>query len=81
MVLGMATDTLAPTNTLVGNPAALKRTLETGGANLLTGAMHLARRLARQRRPARLGRRLELRGRRQPRLTPGAWCTATTCWS
>jgi polyhydroxyalkanoate synthase len=42
MVLGMATDTLAPTNTLAGNPAALKRTLETAGANLLTGAMHMA---------------------------------------
>jgi polyhydroxyalkanoate synthase len=42
MVLGMATDTLAPTNTLLGNPAALKRTLKTAGANLLTGAQHLA---------------------------------------
>ncbi|MEJ8827470.1 alpha/beta fold hydrolase [Variovorax humicola] len=42
MVLGMATDTLAPTNTLIGNPAALKRTLDTAGANLVQGAMHLA---------------------------------------
>jgi polyhydroxyalkanoate synthase len=33
----MLADTLAPTNTLLGNPAALKRTLETGGGNLATG--------------------------------------------
>ncbi len=31
-------DALAPTNTLVGNPAALKRAFETGGASLLRGA-------------------------------------------
>jgi polyhydroxyalkanoate synthase len=37
MALGMLADTLAPTNTLLGNPAALKRTLETGGRNLASG--------------------------------------------
>ncbi|MGS0684641.1 PHA/PHB synthase family protein [Nakamurella sp. GG22] len=31
------TSALAPTNTLLGNPAALKRTFETGGANLAAG--------------------------------------------
>jgi polyhydroxyalkanoate synthase len=41
MVLGMAADTLAPTNTLLGNPAALKRTLEAGGRNLVAGAAQL----------------------------------------
>jgi len=41
MVLGMAADTLAPTNTLLGNPAALKRTLESGGRNLVVGAAQL----------------------------------------
>jgi polyhydroxyalkanoate synthase len=41
MVLGIAADTLAPTNTLLGNPAALKRTLETGGRNLVDGVQHL----------------------------------------
>ena len=41
MVLGMAADTLAPTNTLLGNPAALKRTLESGGRNLVAGAAQL----------------------------------------
>jgi polyhydroxyalkanoate synthase len=43
MILGMAADTLAPTNTLLGNPAALKRTLETGGRNLVTGVAQLVR--------------------------------------
>jgi len=38
MVLGILADTLAPTNTLLGNPAALKRTLDTAGRNLKTGA-------------------------------------------
>jgi len=41
MVLGMVADTLAPTNTLLGNPAALKRTLDTGGRNLLRGVAQL----------------------------------------
>jgi poly[(R)-3-hydroxyalkanoate] polymerase subunit PhaC len=35
---GILTSALAPTNTLAGNPAALKRALETGGGSLLTGA-------------------------------------------
>lgn len=43
MVLGIAADTLAPTNTLLGNPAALKRTLETGGRNLASGVLQLVR--------------------------------------
>jgi len=41
MMLGMAADALAPTNTLLGNPAALKRTLESGGRNLIAGAAQL----------------------------------------
>ena len=41
IMLGMAADTLAPTNTLLGNPAALKRTLESGGRNLVAGAAQL----------------------------------------
>ena len=36
----IVTDALAPTNLLAGNPAALKRTLETGGANLARGVRH-----------------------------------------
>jgi polyhydroxyalkanoate synthase len=36
--MGIVTSALAPTNSLVGNPAALKKTLEAGGANLVAGA-------------------------------------------
>ncbi|HET9977148.1 MAG TPA: hypothetical protein VFQ20_06920, partial [Burkholderiaceae bacterium] len=38
---GVLTSTLAPTNTLLGNPAALKRAYETGGASLVQGAMNM----------------------------------------
>ncbi len=37
-VMGILTSAAAPTNTLVGNPAALKRAFETGGASLKAGA-------------------------------------------
>jgi polyhydroxyalkanoate synthase len=37
-VAAVLTSTLAPTNTLPGNPAALKRAFETGGASLARGA-------------------------------------------
>jgi polyhydroxyalkanoate synthase len=38
---GVLTSTLAPTNTLLGNPAALKRVAETGGLSLLSGIRNL----------------------------------------
>ena len=41
MALGIVADTLAPTNTLLGNPAAIKRTLETSGRNLASGVLNL----------------------------------------
>ena len=36
-LITLLTEALAPTNTLAGNPAALKRTFETGGVNLVRG--------------------------------------------
>ena len=36
-VMGMITDALAPTNSLVGNPSALKRVVDSGGMSLLKG--------------------------------------------
>jgi len=36
-VLDLVVDSLAPTNTLLGNPAAMKRVFETGGQSLLKG--------------------------------------------
>src|SRR5256714_2836702 len=37
---GILTSSVAPTNTLPGNPAALKRANETGGGSLVAGARH-----------------------------------------
>lgn len=37
----LVTEALAPTNALAGNPAALKRSFETGGRSLLRGARNL----------------------------------------
>src|SRR5664279_784352 len=37
-IVSLLTSTLAPTNTLLGNPAAMKQTFETGGSNLVAGA-------------------------------------------
>jgi len=36
-VLGMITDALSPTNTLLGNPAARKRAIDSGGLSLVNG--------------------------------------------
>ena len=41
MVLGMLADSFSPTNTLLGNPTALKRTLDTGGRNLADGVKQM----------------------------------------
>jgi polyhydroxyalkanoate synthase len=37
---GLLIDAMAPTNTLPGNPAALRRAFDTGGASLAAGAVH-----------------------------------------
>ena len=39
-VMNVLTSAAAPTNTLLGNPGALKRTFESGGANLVSGVKH-----------------------------------------
>src|SRR5262245_15885564 len=36
-VVSLATEAMAPTNTLLGNPAALKKAIDSGGASVLTG--------------------------------------------
>ncbi len=45
-VLSLFTDTVAPTNTLLGNPAAMKKMYETGGASLVQGLTHMLEDLA-----------------------------------
>jgi len=47
LAVGFAFDALAPTNFLPGNPAALKKAFETGGASVLAGARNFAGDLAR----------------------------------
>lgn len=39
-VAGLVTDAIAPTNTLIGNPAALKEARDTKGRSLVDGARH-----------------------------------------
>ena len=40
-VLSLYTDAVSPTNTLLGNPAALKKMIDSGGASLLGGVRNL----------------------------------------
>ncbi|MEO1563920.1 MAG: alpha/beta fold hydrolase [Pseudomonadota bacterium] len=40
LLTNLVTDTVAPTNTLLGNPTAMKTTLEYGGQNLAKGMKH-----------------------------------------
>lgn len=40
ILASMLTDSVAPTNMLLGNPTAMKMTLEKGGKNLVDGAKH-----------------------------------------
>lgn len=40
-VLRIISDSLAPTNTLLGNPQALRKARKTGGRSLMAGAKHL----------------------------------------
>jgi polyhydroxyalkanoate synthase len=40
-VMSLLTDAASPTNTLLGNPAALKKVIDTGGASLLNGANNI----------------------------------------
>jgi polyhydroxyalkanoate synthase subunit PhaC len=46
-VVSLFVNAMAPTNALVGNPAALKRALDTGGTSLLRGLEHFIVDLAR----------------------------------
>ncbi|MFL9863096.1 alpha/beta fold hydrolase [Paraburkholderia fungorum] len=40
-VMSLLTDAASPTNTLLGNPAALKKVIDTGGASLLDGCNNI----------------------------------------
>jgi polyhydroxyalkanoate synthase len=40
-VLSLVTDAMAPTNTLLGNPAAIKKIVDSGGTSLVTGLKNI----------------------------------------
>jgi hypothetical protein len=72
LALGFAFDALAPTNVPAGNPAALKKAFDTGGASVLAGARNFAGDLARNRGPAAAGGHVLVRARPQPGGDAGA---------
>ncbi len=73
--------TLAPTNYLPTNPAALKRAFDTGGAQPGARARALRRRPAEQRRDAEDGRPGRVRGGSQPRAQPRCGRRSATRWA
>lgn len=76
----LLTEALAPTNFLIGNPAALKRAFETGGASLLRGARNWLGDLRRNGgMPAQVDNR-PFKVARRSRLLPAASCIAAS-WS
>jgi polyhydroxyalkanoate synthase len=69
---GILTSAVAPTNTLLGNPAALRRAIETNGESLLQGARNFANDIVRkQSLPAQVKRGEFVVGENLA-LTPGA---------
>jgi polyhydroxyalkanoate synthase len=71
-VTSLVTDALAPTNTLAGNPAALRRMLESGGASLVCGLSNaLSDTLTNQCMPAQVDKRAFEVGRNLA-TSPGA---------
>ena len=64
--LSLFTEAVAPTNTMLGNPAAMKQFYETGGQSAVRGLTHMIEDLAKQRRPAFAGRHEGLRSRQRP---------------
>ena len=79
-VVTMLTSTMAPTNTLLGNPAALKEALETGGGSLVAGARNFVSDLRHNGGlPSQVDRPSSWSARTW-RSHPARWCTATRSW-
>ena len=75
-VVSLFVDAMAPTNSLGGNPAALKRLVDTGGASLARGLENFVADLAANGGlPAQVDRRGFEVGRTSP-PRPARWCTA-----
>ena len=71
-IINAVRSALAPTNTLLGNPAALKRAFDTGGRSLARGLRKLARRPTTQRRHAGADGPQRVQRRHRPRTDSGA---------
>lgn len=80
-VVSLLTEAAAPSNTLLGNPAALKRIIESGGASVVNGLHNRLADLLETRacRPRSTRRRSRLAG--TSRCRPAVWCFVTRCWS
>ena len=77
-VMNIVTSALSPTNTLLGNPAALKRTFETGGANLVTRGRALRRTTCGATAGCRRWPSRRAQGRRGPRPDAGVRSSTRT---
>ena len=69
--MGILTSAAAPTNTLWGNPAAIKKTFETGGANLYRGFRNFVDDLRHNGGMPSMARRGALRVGEDMAVTPG----------
>jgi polyhydroxyalkanoate synthase len=72
---GIATSAAAPTNLLLGNPAALKRAFDTGGKSLIQGLSNWLRDLATNGALPSMARKGELKVGQDLAVTPGAVVT------
>ena len=70
-VVSLVVDAMSPTNSLAGNPAALKKLVDTGGASLVHGLGEFRRRPRAQWRPAGAGRYAEICRGQESRNDPG----------
>jgi hypothetical protein len=68
-VVALLVDAMSPTNSLGGNPTALKRLVDSGGASLVRGLGNFVNDLAWWH--ARAGRHQEIRRGQEPRDDPG----------
>ena len=75
LVSSLVTDAVAPTNSLLGNPTAMKATLDQGGKNVLVGCPELPAGHDDQQRLAVDGRQVEVCTRQEP------WAFAPARWS
>ena len=76
-VTGMILDSIAPTNSLIGNPSAIKKAFETSGGSLIQRPEERLRGHHQERQHRQSGGQAPVQGGREHRqLQPAPWCTA-----